>query len=399
MMLAGFIGRLPMGMVGLGLTLLIVGTAGSYALAGAVAATLTISMALVGPYNARLTDRIGQQRAIPALLAVHVSSFLLLAAAVSFSWPTALWFVLAAAAGMSAPNLGAMTRARWVRIARSSSERSSAFAVESVADELSFVIGPVVAASLAVALAPAAPILLGMLAISVGGLWLAAQPRTAPPPGRALAGPRPKGHALRTPGLGPLFAVMLAMGAMFGSLNVSVVAYTQAVAPESTGLLLGAMSFGSLLSGVVLGAVARRWSLTNQVRAGTVTLTVAILPLAFIADVASFGAVAFLLGLNFSVVMIGAFGLAERMSARNRITEGLALMGSGLALGMATGTSVAGVIIDTAGPRPALGLAAIFAVSATLLVWSTAGGTGRRERAADADETGAELAQQQPLTV
>jgi predicted MFS family arabinose efflux permease len=401
MMLAGFIGRLPMGMVGLGLTLLIVGTAGSYALAGAVAATLTISMALVGPYNARLTDRIGQRLAIPALVAVHVSSFLLLAAAVSFGWPTALWFVLAAGAGMSAPNLGAMTRARWVRIARSGSERSSAFAVESVADELAFVIGPVVAASLAVSLAPAAPILVGMLAISIGGLWLAAQRGTAPPPGRALAGPRPRGHVMRTPGLGSLFAVMLAMGAMFGSLNVSVVAYSQAVAPQSTGLLLGTMSFGSLLSGVALGAVARRWSLTNQVRTGTATLTVAILPLTFIADVAAFGTVAFVLGLNFSVVMIGTFGLAERMSARNRITEGLALMGSGLALGMATGTSTAGVIIDAAGARPALGLAAAFAASAMLLFWTSARGTAQRERAADAVESDAlpEPAQPQSLPV
>lgn len=396
MMLAGFIGRLPMGMVGLGLTLLIVGTAGSYALAGSVAATLTIAMAIIGPYNARLVDRIGQQRAIPVLLAAHVSSFLLLAAAVTFGWPIPLWFALAAFAGMSAPNLGAMTRARWVRIARSGSERSSAFAVESVADELSFVIGPVVAASLAVALTPAAPILLGMLAISVGGLWLAAQRRTAPPPGRMLDEPKPRGHVIRTPGLGALFAVMLAMGAMFGSLNVSVVAYAQATAPQSTGLLLGAMSFGSLVSGVVLGSLSRRWSLTNQVRAGTVTLTVAILPLAFISDAALFGAVAFLLGLNFSVVMIGAFGLAERMSARTRITEGLALMGSGLSLGMAAGTSVAGLIIDAAGASPALGLAAGFAASATLLFWALAGGTAHRERAADAADSSARPGSTEP---
>jgi MFS family permease len=387
MMLAGVIGRLPMGMVGLGLTLLIVSQAGSYAVAGAVTATMTISLAVIGPYNARLVDRIGQPRAIPLLLAVHVSAFLLLAAAVSLGWPTASWFLLAALAGISAPNLGAMTRARWVGIARSGSERSSAFAVESVADELSFVIGPVIATTLAIAVAPTAPILVGMLALTIGGMWLALQRRTAPAPGRTAEGPRPKGHVVRTRGLGSLFLVMLAMGAMFGALHVSVVAYSQATAPAVTGLLLAAMSFGSLLSGIALGATTRRWTLTNQVRVGTATLTAAILPLALISQPLVFAGMAFLLGLNFSVVMIGSFGLAERMTPRSRITEGLALMGSGLSLGIAAGTALAGVIIDAAGSRPALGLAAVFAAAAMVVVWSTSRGTLRRERTADQAET------------
>jgi MFS family permease len=399
MMLAGILGRLPMGMVGLGLTLLIVSQADSYALAGAVAATMTISLAIIGPYNARLVDRIGQRRAIPLLLAVHVSAYLLLAAAVSFSWPTATWFLLAALAGSSAPNLGAMTRARWVGIARSGSERSSAFAVESVADELSFVVGPVIASTLAIAVAPTAPILVGMLALAIGGLWLAAQRRTAPAPGGSSDAPRPKGHVVRTPGLGSLFLMMLAMGAMFGALHVSVVAYSQATAPALTGVLLAAMSFGSLLSGIALGATTRRWTLTGQVRVGSVTLTAAILPLAFISAPMVFAGMAFLLGLNFSVVMIGSFGLAERMTPRSRITEGLALMGSGLSLGMAAGTALAGVIIDTAGASPALGLAAVFATTAMVVFWSTARSTSSRERAADqaeiADEA-AQLVQPQP---
>ncbi len=386
MMLAGMIGRLPMGMLGLGLTLLVVGQAGSYAVAGAVTATMTISMALIGPYNARLVDRFGQQRAIPLLLAVHVSAFLLLTAAVAFQVPTPTWFLLASLAGMSAPNLGAMTRARWVGIARSGSERSSAFAVESVADELAFVVGPVIATTLALAVAPAAPILVGMLALTIGGLWLAAQRRTAPAPGRTTDAPRPTGHVVRTPGLAPLFLVMLAMGAMFGALHVSVVAYSQATAPALTGVLLAAMSFGSLISGVALGATTRRWTLTSQVRLGSLTLTAAILPLALISQPTVFAAMTFLLGLNFSVVMIGAFGLAERMTDRGRITEGLALMGSGLALGLAAGNALAGLTIDAVGPSPAIGLAAAFATSAMAVFWSTSRGTSRRELAADRAE-------------
>jgi predicted MFS family arabinose efflux permease len=177
------------------------------------------------------------------------------------------------------------------------------------------------------------------------------------------------------------------------------VAYSQATAPALTGVLLAAMSFGSLLSGIALGATTRRWTLTGQVRVGSVTLTAAILPLAFISAPMVFAGMAFLLGLNFSVVMIGSFGLAERMTPRSRITEGLALMGSGLSLGMAAGTALAGVIIDTAGASPALGLAAVFATTAMVVFWSTARSTSSRERAADqaeiADEA-AQLVQPQP---
>ena len=63
--------------------------------------------------------------------------------------------------------------------------------------------------------------------------------------------------------------------------------------------------------------------------------------------------------------------LAERMTARNRITEGLALMGSGLALGLAAGNALAGLTIDAAGPGPALGLAAAFATAAMAAFWPT----------------------------
>ncbi len=67
------VGRLPMGMVGLGLTLMIVAHSGSFGLAGALAATTTLVIAVVGPFNARLADHIGQTRAIPLLLAVNVT--------------------------------------------------------------------------------------------------------------------------------------------------------------------------------------------------------------------------------------------------------------------------------------------------------------------------------------
>ena len=56
MVLAAFIGRLPLSMVGLGCVLLVASETGSYGLGGAVAAVGAVTTALAGPLLGRLAD-------------------------------------------------------------------------------------------------------------------------------------------------------------------------------------------------------------------------------------------------------------------------------------------------------------------------------------------------------
>jgi MFS family permease len=70
---AGFVMRLPIAMQTLGIVLLLVATTGSYAVAGAVAATFALMHALAAPFIARLVDRHGQARVMLPALAVHVA--------------------------------------------------------------------------------------------------------------------------------------------------------------------------------------------------------------------------------------------------------------------------------------------------------------------------------------
>lgn len=384
MFLAGLIGRLPMGMLGVALTLLIVGQSGSYGLAGAVSATATLSIALIAPYGARLADRIGQPRALPRLLAIHVTSYALLTAAVVQGWPIAMWLLFAAIGGASIPNIGAMMRTRWVGITRNGSERSTAFAMEAVADETAFVIGPIIASALALIFFPAAAIFVALSASLVGGLTLAALRGTAPKPHSEVMSKG--GHVLRFPGMWSMFFTMLAMGGVFGSLSVSTIAFAQGTDPALTGVLLGALSFGSLVSAVIIGNRTRTWSLTSQVRVAVITLTVGLSPLAFVTTAPVFAAVAFLSGLSISAVMIGSFGLVERFVPDARLTEAMSILVSGIALGIAAAISLSGVIIDTFGPSYSLGLAAILAGTAAIIFWSQSPRLGEFERAADSRE-------------
>ncbi len=153
----------------------------------------------------------------------------MLTLAVTLGWPMPIWFGRAGRVQHARPRrhgprpLGPHSR--------ESRAAFAAFAIESVADELSFVVGPMIATALALALFPAAPVLAGMAALVVGGVALTLQRRTAPPPGR-LATTRSTGHVARYTGSGVLFAMMLALGAMFGLLNMSVVAFAhQATRP------------------------------------------------------------------------------------------------------------------------------------------------------------------------
>src|SRR4051794_21729731 len=62
--LTGLVARVPMATVGLGSVLLVQGETGSYALAGAVAGTLSLSFAVGSPQWARAMDRVGQSRVL-----------------------------------------------------------------------------------------------------------------------------------------------------------------------------------------------------------------------------------------------------------------------------------------------------------------------------------------------
>ncbi|NUP83730.1 MAG: MFS transporter, partial [Nonomuraea sp.] len=81
--LAGFVGRMPMSMLGIGVVLLISTITGSFATAGAVGATTNVAFAVAAPLSGRLVDRFGQGRVIvpfSVLNAVALAALMLSAA-------------------------------------------------------------------------------------------------------------------------------------------------------------------------------------------------------------------------------------------------------------------------------------------------------------------------------
>lgn len=350
---AAFVGRFPMAMLGLAMTLLVVTQTGSYATAGAVAASITLASAVGGPIGARLADRFGQHRVIPPLLTTHVLTLAALTLAVMSGTTEALWLVLGAIAGLTGPNLGAMVRTRWAGIAANSRELGSAFALESTLDEVAFVLGPPLATALAVMIAPWSAIATGLLFALSGGLALAAQRRTEPIPTPST------GHkhtaVWRAATLQILTLVMVLMGGIFGALEVSTVAFAQEAAAIGTaGLLLGTFALASGMTGVYLGSRPGGWPLSNQLLVGSLMLAAATALLPFIDGTLAYAAGMFAAGLGVSAVMIGAMQIIERALPRGQLTESLAMAISGVLVGSATSVALAGARIDTAGSSAGL---------------------------------------------
>lgn len=183
-----------MGMFSVSAVVMIAGAHGSYALAGAVTATGLAATAAVAPWTARLVDRYGQARiAVPATVIAALGSLALLLC-VHFDAPA--WTLFASyAATATTPNTGGMSRARWAHLLKGDDGAlHTANSFEQAADELCFMLGPVLAAFLCGTPFPEAGTLVGAVLLLTGMLLFAAQRSTEPP---VLGAPGPSPHCVR----------------------------------------------------------------------------------------------------------------------------------------------------------------------------------------------------------
>ena len=350
---AGLLGRLEISMVGFGALLLVQHTTGSYGLGGAVAATLGLSAAGISPFLARLVDRFGQRRVLRPAVVLHVAALVGLIAAAVAPLPLPLVFLAAGIAGVSEVSVGALVRARWAVLLGGTAQLQTAFALESVLDEVVFIIGPIVVALLATLVHPAAGLLVAAATALAGVLVLAAQQRTEPPLAvdAVRAARRRERSALGTRGMAVVVLVFLAAGGIFGSAEVAVVATTRAAGlPAAAGLVLALWATGSMLSGLVYGSIRWRGRLETRFTAFVLLLALLTAPMVFPMGVPLLAVVFLVAGVAIAPVITAGSSLVERLVRPGRLTEGLAWTETALGFTYAAAAAVDGAVIDAAGP-------------------------------------------------
>jgi MFS family permease len=367
MVLAAFIGRLPLSMVGLGCVLLVADETGSYGLGGSVAAAGAITTAASGPLLGRWADSHGQRRVLLPVLAVFVVSGVSFLFAVRQDWPLWTVFLSAGLAGACIPPVSSMIRVRWTHLLRGSHRLPTALAMESVVDEFVFIVGPVLVTFLSTTGHATSGVVTAFALATIGSLLFAAQSRTEPPPGghESRTGP----SALRTRGLRVLFVVGASVGAILGTLEIALVAFADELGAKSmSGVLIAGLAVGSMASGIGWGTVHWRMPLRHRLAGVLALLTVCSIPLLLVRDIWLMVPFVILAGVAVSPSLISSFTLAEVLVPRAVVTEAFTWIGTALALGVAVGTSVAGKIVDTVGANASFLVATVSAGVATLAV-------------------------------
>ena len=234
-------------------------------------------------------------------------------------------------------------------------------------DEAVFIIGPPLATVVALQINPSAGLLLATIMLIVGSVLLLSQRSTEPKPsGRHTAGRgRP---AVLLPGVAAVAAVFVMMGALFGSFEVTTVAFTkEAGVPEAAGVVLALYAVGSLLAGLVFGALTLRASLLRQFVIATAVLALVTAPLPFLPQVWQIAIGLFVAGIACSPVLISGMAFIERVVPTGRLTESMAWVTSGVAVGIAVASPLAGVVIDRFGAHTAYWVTSGAALGAVLV--------------------------------
>ena len=348
----------------LALFLLVRGSGGSYAIAGLAVSATTLGTSFGSPVLGRLIDRHGQTRVLVLSMLVQVAS--LLALAVLAPAGGFLLFGLCVVYGFSNPPLAASMRAGWSTLFTDRSQLTQAFSLDSTAQEVIWIMGPLLSATIAASIDPRAT-LVAMAAFSaIGVTWFATSQqsrtwRSAHVGERHLLGPLTASPVRR------VLATILGLAFAWGALELAIAAYADST-DHSAGPLLAVWAVGSVVGGLLFAL--RRWSQPPQRMlaillilnlAGFFVLLLAQTPWQLALLLAVTGVVN-------APVIATLYVLIESLAPRGTVTEAFTWVSTTFTVGIGAGAASAGIISDVLEPRAAFWLAVLGGGGAVLAV-------------------------------
>lgn len=364
------LGRLPLSMVPLAILTLASAATGSIAVGGVAAAASALGEAVGAPVAGALTDRHGQRRVLLIGVVLHLAALLAFGASAGLA-PDPVVVMLAGAAGLALPQVGALSRARWLVVAPQ--HRQTAFAFEGAIDEVVYIFGPALVGLIAVVSGPAAALIVSGLLVAVFVSWFAVHPSHRLVPRRrkrsAAAGdarpPRMRGRDRLL--VAVAFTGMLAMGVFFGASQTGLTAFAEEAGISGAGpLLYAVMAVGSAattLAMVVVPGRIRPWARWMIAGAG---MTAGSLLLVLADDTAMVIVACVLAGAFQGPLMLTVFDVSGSVARPGSGGIVMTLTASGVVLGLAVGAAVSGVLAEHLGSAGAF--VVVLAVSALQVV-------------------------------
>ncbi|MEU3411343.1 MFS transporter [Streptomyces sp. NPDC006658] len=370
-LLAGtLVGRLPNATAAIALVLFVRAEGGSYSLAGGLAAVYGVANAVGQPVLGRLVDLYGQPRVqLPAavLAALAMTVF-----ALCGTDPLPLAYAAVAVSGLFAPPLEGGLRALWPSVLRREDQVHTAYAMDAIAQEVMFTVGPLlVTLCVSVWDERAALLVLNLLGV-LGALSVVVSP-----PSRAWRSAPREAHwlgALRSPGLLALLAAFLFIGIALGSITVAAVSYADGHGGDAVyGWLMAGLGLGALAGGTVYGA--RRWagSPERRLRVLVALLAVCYLPLTLTPGTVAMVLLSVVSGVFLAPCIACAFIIVDRHAPRGTVTEAFSWLVTTFTVGASVGTGLAGPVVQAGGTVWGFGLPSVAGAVSLLVLLATGG--------------------------
>jgi len=357
--LAAFIARMPISMMSIAIVFVIVAKTDSYALAGTFTAIGALMAALVAPFWSRAADRYGQSRILSIAVPIHIIALLGFLTVIRLDAPRWSWFILLIIFEGVFVGTGQMVRRRWSHVLNGDSKlMNTAYSVESLLDEIVFMVGPIITTLCAINVGPYAGVLAAAIFLSIGSILFIAQKGTEPMPHPKIKGVKHK-NPIFTLEVQAIFLPFIFTGASFAAIGLIVVAYAdQYGAKSQTGLLYAIWALGSLIAAFINGAQHWKISAKSRYIFFTIALAIFTIPLLLAAklfpgNLLMLSIALFLNGIFIAPLIVAGYTAAENLVEENQVTETLAWILSGLILGGALPGAITGHIIDTTGAQTA----------------------------------------------
>jgi MFS family permease len=361
LILLGFFARIPATAVGIALTLHVVNALHrGYGAAGLVTAAYTIGAAAGSPLVGRFIDRRGARPVVAATTLVQVACW---AAAPTLPYPVLLG--VAAFAGLfSLPVWGLVRQSLSAMVPEE--HRRPAFALDSMAVEVSFMIGPATAVALSTTIGTRPAILMIGTGLLLAGALLFVMNPPVRPEGVDPAEPVPP----RRTWIGPPLVAILVAGCVaafiLSGTDLTIVATLRdARATSLTGVVIALWCTYSLIGGLIFGGLRRGVPVLALVAAmGLLTAPVGLAPnwqLLCLALIPS--------GVLCAPTIATANDTLSRLVPVQSRGEAMGWFSSALTAGTSLGAPFAGLVIDHAGPRGAFAAAGVLGALAALVAY------------------------------
>ena len=351
-MAAQLVARFPNGMLSLAFLLHIEHISGTYFAAGLVLAATSIGQAIAGPLTSRWMGVWGMRRVL--ILTMIVCATAVGTIALAPPLPIGLYMAIGFVGGLSTPPIQPAVRTIYPKMVNSR-QLTPLFSLDASAQEVIWVLGPVITTFLAIQVSTVLAILVALAFLVGGGTWFISSPEV----GRVRI-PRSKrnlGAVLKKP------AVLLATTTGFllvgacAAVEAGVVSAFGDSGPQA-GLVLGLFAVGSLIGGLALGHIPiGPWALARRLFGIFVGMSLAAASLNFW----WLAATLFVAGIGIAPALAVMFAIVSSSVRFSETAEAYGWVGTGQLIGAAIGSAVAGFLIDRFDAPGAFWVAASFA--------------------------------------